>query len=47
MVAMTPLITIQIMGLYARITERKQRKAFAGAGVLAFDGIDDNAVIEL
>lgn len=47
MVAMTPLITIQIMGLYARITERKQRKASAGAGVLAFDGIDDNAVIEL
>ena len=47
MVAMTPLITIQIMGLYARITERKQRKASAGTGVLAFDGIDDNAVIEL
>ena len=46
MVAITPLITIQIMGLYARITERKQRK-LAGAGVLAFDGIDDNAVIEL
>ena len=47
MVAMTPLITIQIMGLYAKITERKQRKASAGTGVLAFDGIDDNAVIEL
>lgn len=47
MVAMTPLITIQVMGLYAKLTERKQRAVSAGAGVSAFDRIEEDAIIEL
>lgn len=48
MVAMTPLITIQVMGLYARITST------GGAGSIepaqpayGFDGMDDDIIIEL
>lgn len=48
MVAMTPLITIQVMGLYARIASRGGRGSTESAQpVYAIGGADDNAIIEL
>lgn len=48
MVAMTPLITIQVMGLYARITSRGGRGSTESAQpVHAIGGADENAIIEL
>lgn len=48
MVAMTPLITIQVMGLYARITSRGGRGSTESAQpVYAIGGADENAIIEL
>ena len=46
MVAMTPLITIQVMGLVSRRTKRTVRKPAAGAAA-AFERLDDDAIIEL
>ena len=45
MVAMTPLITIQIMGLASKLI--KHRKPEASAITATFDALDDNAIIEL
>lgn len=45
MVAMTPLITIQIMGLASKLIKR--RKPEASAITATFDALDDNAIIEL
>ena len=53
MVAMTPLITIQVMGLVSRMTAK--HKAPAGISVAqgqseaytAFEMLDDDAIIEL
>ena len=48
MVAMTPLITIQIMGLIFRIKEHRLRKEVAAtAPVLSLDTYDDMEIIEL
>ena len=48
MVAMTPLITIQIMGLIFRIKENKlHREVAATAPVLSLDTYDDMEIIEL
>ena len=48
MVAMTPLITIQIMGLIFRIKESNLRKEVAAAApVLSLDTYDDMEIIEL
>lgn len=48
MVAMTPLITIQIMGLIFRIKESNLRKEVAAtAPVLSLDTYDDMEIIEL
>lgn len=48
MVAMTPLITIQVMGFYARITSRGGRGSTESAQpVYAIGGADENAIIEL
>lgn len=48
MVAMTPLITIQVMGLYARIASRGGRGSTESAQpVYAIGGADENAIIEL
>ena len=48
MVAMTPLITIQVLGLWAKISEKRREKAVAETGfVSAFDMLDDDAIIEL
>ncbi len=51
MVAMTPLITIQAMGLASKIRGRRrypqQGGAGAGSPVLAFDLLEEDAIIEL
>ena len=48
MVAMTPLITIQIMGLVFQIKEIKLRKeAAAGSTISSLDTYDDMEIIEL
>lgn len=48
MVAMTPLITIQVMGLASKIAEQHRKKAMgAGSPALSFDLLEDNAIIEL
>lgn len=44
MVAMTPLITIQVMGLIYRV---KQSRRVIPEAQLEFDALDDNAIIEL
>lgn len=48
MVAMTPLITIQILGVIFEIQSRKEKKAaaFAGSGA-AYAGVDEDDIIEL
>lgn len=48
MVAMTPLITIQVMGLYARImNSRDSVKTDVEQPVYGIDMLDDDAIIEL
>ena len=48
MVAMTPLITIQVMGLASRILEKRKKKTMAvQTPVLAFDMLEEDAIIEL
>lgn len=48
MVAMTPLITIQVMGLYARLTSAGGRQdAETGQSAYGIGGLDENAIIEL
>ena len=44
MVAMTPLITIQVMGLAAKLMQRRKAETAAPA---AFADMDENAIIEL
>ena len=46
MVAMTPLITIQVMGLYSKLAEKKKTAAVP-APAYAFNLLDDDAIIEL
>lgn len=48
MVAMTPLITVQIMGLGSKLAEKRRKGAAGAAGSsLAFDRIEEDAIIEL
>ena len=48
MVAMTPLITVQLMGLMAQFKQRRARKAQpVPAAALAFADLPDDAIIEL
>ena len=48
MVAMTPLITVQLMGLMAQLKQRRARQAQpVPAAVLAFADLPDDAIIEL
>lgn len=48
MVAMTPLITIQVMGLASRMAEQRRKKAMGTKSpALSFDLLEDNAIIEL
>ena len=48
MVAMTPLITIQLLGLVSQWKQaRSRRKSRLPEAVLAFDLLDDDAIIEL
>lgn len=48
MVAMTPLITIQIMGLISKFTGARKKKALGGeVPVLSLDMLEDDAIIEL
>lgn len=48
MVAMTPLITIQVMGLATRLSEsRRKRSASARTPAMAYDLLSDDAIIEL
>ena len=46
MVAMTPLITIQVMGRYSKLAEKKKTAAVP-TPAYAFDLLDDDAIIEL
>ncbi len=48
MVAMTPLITVQLMGLVAELKNRRARQTPpAAVGALAFADLPDDAIIEL
>ena len=48
MVAMTPLITVQLMGLVAQLKTHKARQAqHAAAQAFAFAGLADDDIIEL
>ncbi len=48
MVAMTPLITVQLMGLAAKLRTRKARLAQSAlSGAVAFADLPDDAIIEL
>jgi len=48
MVAMTPLITVQIMGLASKVMERAGRKtAVAATPAMSFDMLEEDAIIEL
>lgn len=48
MVAMTPLITIQVMGLIFKFKETKRHKAFAEKKItFTLDSYDDVEIIEL
>ena len=47
MVAMTPLITIQILGLVFRTRAAKAEKEGLETYVSAFDGMGDMEIIEL
>ena len=48
MVAMTPLITVQLMGLMAQLKQRRTRQAqTVPAAALAFADLPDDAIIEL
>ena len=47
MVAMTPLITVQLMGLAAQLRSRRARSAQPAAPVPAFAGLPDDDIIEL
>ena len=48
MVAMTPLITVQLMGLMAQLKQRRARQEqSAPAAALAFADLPDDAIIEL
>lgn len=44
MVAMTPLITIQVMGLAAKLIQNRRPKV---ASAIALDAFADNEIIEL
>ncbi|MGN0478071.1 MAG: DUF1538 domain-containing protein [Hominenteromicrobium sp.] len=46
MVAMTPLITIQVMGLSARLMQSRAKRS-TGTAVVSFDRLSDDAIIEL
>ena len=46
MVAMTPLITIQVMGLYSKLAEKKKTAAVP-TPAYALDLLDDDVIIEL
>ncbi len=45
MVAMTPLITIQVLGVVYQLQNRKGRTA--ASNLTALEQLDDNAIIEL
>lgn len=47
MVAMTPLITIQTMGVIFKIKEQKLRKEAASTAIQGLDSYDDMEIIEL
>lgn len=47
MVAMTPLITIQVMGLASRLMAKREAAALGPVTADWYDGLDDNAIIEL
>lgn len=48
MVAMTPLITIQVMGLASKIAENRRKKSIGtSAPAASFDMLEENAIIEL
>ena len=47
MVAMTPLITVQLMGLVAQLRTRKARQLQPAAMGAAFAGLPDDDIIEL
>ena len=48
MVAMTPLITIQIMGLGAKLLEKQRKKSVSlESPVLSLDMLEEDAIIEL
>lgn len=47
MVAMTPLITIQVMGLISRFAERHSKRETDYIPSVCFDDMDEDAIIEL
>ena len=47
MVAMTPLITVQLMGLVSVVRQRRAKPVIAVSGRSALDMLGDDAIIEL
>ena len=48
MVAMTPLITIQVMGLVSKMSEKRRKKALGMVTPAnAFELLEEDAIIEL
>ena len=47
MVAMTPLITIQVLGLLSRISAKSPKAIPVSEPVVAFEQLEDDAIIEL
>ena len=47
MVAMTPLITIQVIGLIYRLQERRAQATAAAGAPMSLDAYADDAIIEL
>lgn len=47
MVAMTPLITIQVMGLASKIAGNRRKASFAPGSAAAYALLEDDAIIEL
>ena len=47
MVAMTPLITIQILGMAYQLKQQKSGAGIFAGAVDAFGALDENAIIEL
>ena len=47
MVAMTPLITVQVLGLVSQISKKRKARSVKIGSEMVYDLLDDNAIIDL